>query len=500
VKQASRGLKLGHNDEIDGVGRQGVFNGPIILVLAGVLLAFGTSLGASFHLDDYTLFSDPAVTSPSGWLYVWHPLQTRPLTYFTFWLNYQLSGQDAIGYHAVNIALHLLAVWLLYGTLARFVGGRAALIAAAVFAFHPIQTEPIEYVFARAIVLATIFCLLSMRSWRDGRYWAAAGWFTLALLSKEECVAFPLFLLLIRPALLPAVGMLCLSVSAGGRVLLALKALHISGAGAAVGISPLTYLAAQGTVVARYFQLFLVPHGFTFDPDIPVARDWRAGLAWAVIVGVAALLWKCHPHGRWFTAGLILLAPSSTIFPAQDLAADRRVYLPMVAFATLAGLLLVDVPRRILIPLAVGLIAVSFGRTQVWRSEQTLWAEAVERAPKKLRPRILLARASDMETAMEVLNAAQSIAPEDPNPPLEKGLRLIAANLPDLALSEFERALALAPNDPKIINNYGVALAKLGQEDAAIEEFRYALRIDPCWSSARANLELLGLTYPVACK
>jgi hypothetical protein len=428
-------------------------------------------------------------------------LQTRPLTYLTFWLNYQLGGQDAIGYHAVNIALHLLAVWYLYDVLSRLVGERAAVIAAALFAFHPIQTEPVQYVFARAIILATIFCLLSMRSWLGGRYWAAAGWFALALLSKEECVAFPLFLLLIRPAVLPATGLLCLSLSAGARVLLALKVLHVSGAGATAGISLQDYFATQGTVILRYFRLLFVPYGFTFDPDIRIVRDWRACLAWAVIIGATALLWKYHPHGRWFAAGLVLLAPSSTIFPAQDLAADRRVYLPMIAFAAFFGLLLSNIPKRaILILLAVGLIAVSFVRTQVWRTERTLWAEAVERSPKKLRPRILLARASDTEIALEILNAAQVIAPNDPNPPLEKGLRLMEEKLPDLALPEFEHALTLAPDDPKIINNLGVTLSHLGRRDSAIEAFRHALRINPCWSSARTNLELLGVASAVTCK
>jgi len=476
-------------------------NGPILFVLAGAVLAFGAGFGASFHLDDYTLFSDPAVTSPAGCWYVWQPMQTRPLTYFTFWLNYQLGGQNAIGYHTVNIALHLVAVWLLYGILARLVGGRAALIAAALFAVPPIQTEPVEYIFARAIVLATIFCLLSMRSWLEGRYWAAAAWFTLALLSKEECVAFPLFLLLIRPALLPAVGMLCLSSSAGARVLLALKVLHVSGAGASAGISRLDYFTTQGMVIMRYFRLLLVPYGFTFDPNIPIVRDWRGWLAWALIAGAAALLWKWHRHGRWFAAGLILLAPSSTLLPAQDLAADRRLYLPMIAFATLAGLLLSNVPKRMfLIPLVAALIAVSFVRTQVWRTERTLWGEAVEWAPKKLRPRILLARASDTETALQILNVAQANAPSDPNPPLEKGLRLMEANLPELALPEFEHARALAPSDPRILNNHGVALSKLGQREAAVEDFRRALQLDPCWSSARANLDLLGITYPASCK
>lgn len=113
--------------------------GPILIVMAGALVVFGASLGASFHLDDYTLFSDPAITSPSGWWYVWRPLQTRPLTYFTFWLNYQLGGQNAIGYHAANLALHLFALWILYPVLLRLLGKKAAWIAVAPSPFIPFR-------------------------------------------------------------------------------------------------------------------------------------------------------------------------------------------------------------------------------------------------------------------------------------------------------------------------------------------------------------------------
>jgi hypothetical protein len=489
------------SDDVALAGQQNLsrFN-PILMVMVSALAVYGASLGASFHLDDYTLFSDPAITSPSGWWSVWRPLQTRPLTYFTFWLNYQLGGQNAIGYHAANLALHLFAVWLLYPILVHLLGKKAAWIAVALFALHPIQTEAVVYVFARATLLATIFCLLTLRSWVDEQYWAAAGWFILALLSKEECVAFPFSLLLIRRALLPAAGMLCLSVAAGCRVLLALKILHISGAGASAGISPLDYFTTQGTVILRYFRLLLVPYGFTCDPDIPVVRDWRAWVAWIAILGVATLLWKWNVHGKWFAGGLILLAPSSTIFAAQDLAADRRLYLPMLAFASLGGLLLSYVDRRIVISVVVALAAVAFVRTQVWRTERTLWAEAVERAPRKLRPRVLLARASDTETALQILDTAQAIAPNDFRVAIEKGSRLMGANRPESALVEFDRALALAPDDPMSLNNHGTALSRLGLRDRAIEDFRHALRIDPCWASARTNLELLGATYPTACK
>ena len=89
-----------------------------LILTVAALVAFGASLGSTFHFDDYAIFSDPVLTSPSGWWEVWRPVGTRPLTYFTFWLNHQLGGRNPAGYHAVNLALHLAAVLLLYEVLA----------------------------------------------------------------------------------------------------------------------------------------------------------------------------------------------------------------------------------------------------------------------------------------------------------------------------------------------------------------------------------------------
>ena len=495
----------------------------VYFVLVASLIVFGMGLLGSFHFDDYSLFSDPAVTSTSGWWQVWQPLRTRPLTYLTFWANYQLGGQSPVGYHAVNLAIHLYAVWLLYGILARLTGEKAALIATVIFALHPIQSEPVLYVFERATLLATVFCLLCWRSWLDRRYWFAVGWFALSLLAKEECVSFPLFLWMFQRTVLPTAAMLVLALAAGVRVIVAHAALHVASAGAVAAnaggvaspyfatvsgvvfgyfrMSLLPYLCTQGLVILRYFRMLLLPYGFTVDPDIPAVLDWRGWLAWAAILGIAALLWKHYRHGWWFAAGLLLLLPSSSIFPAADLAADRRLYLPMIAFAALAGLLLKGVRRRmLLVPLALGLAAISFTRTRVWLTEHALWSEAVERAPGKLRPLLQLSRASKPESALRILDYAQTVAPNDSRPAVEKGLRLLAMSRPDQALAQFERALDLLPNDPEVLNNRGVALTFLGQRESAAEDFRHALRVNPCMTIARRNLERLGITYPVSCR
>ena len=85
-----------------------------LFLLAATLVAFGASLGSSFHFDDYAIFADPAMHSARGLVDIWRLSRTRPLTYLTFWMNYQVGGEDPLGYHLFNLALHVGAVLLLY--------------------------------------------------------------------------------------------------------------------------------------------------------------------------------------------------------------------------------------------------------------------------------------------------------------------------------------------------------------------------------------------------
>src|SRR5260370_35097851 len=122
-----------------------------LVLLAAALLAFGASLGSGFHFDDYAIFSDPALQSAHGWIEVWAPLKTRPLTYFTFWLNRQMGAGDPLGYHLFNLMFHLAALLLAWECLGGLLPERAAVSAALVFALHPLQTEAGNYDVARVM-------------------------------------------------------------------------------------------------------------------------------------------------------------------------------------------------------------------------------------------------------------------------------------------------------------------------------------------------------------
>ena len=236
-----------------------------------------------------------------------------------------------------------------------------------------------------------------------------------------------------RKRLVAIAAMMGLSVAAAARVLYAIAVTPGAPAGSQAGITPWHYGLAEGPVILRYLRLAIVPYGFTVDPDIRVPAVWLGLLAWLARGGRRCALPGGSGRGRerWFLAGLILLIPSSSIFPAADLAADRRMYLPMLGFAAAAGLLLDRVKPRALAPAAaIALTLVSVVRTEVWMSDETLWREAVERAPDKVRPKIQLARALPAAKALELLSQARDLAPHDPLVAAELGKTLLAEGQP----------------------------------------------------------------------
>ncbi len=462
-----------------------------LLLAAAALLAFGASLTHGFHFDDAGLWVDPAITGQR-----WSWLQTRPLTWLTFRWNY-LSPPWVD--HAISLMLHVAVVLLLFHVLREIIGPRAAWIAGLVFAIHPLQAEAVADVFSRGTLLCTLLCLAAWWAWQRQRPWAAVALFGLALCAKEECAAFPLFLLWVNwlrsrdiEHRRPLAAMLVLSMAAGVHVLLATRAAVDSGAGFSAGVTPLAYAAAQGYSMLRYMALTVVPYGFSIDPELPSSKLLLTA-AWIVLAAliVAAVRFREKlPAAGWCLGGLLLLLPSSSVFPASDLAADHRIYLPMIAFAAALGLLFQRARPWLPAVIALALFAVSWSRMSVWSSDRELWTEASARAPHKVRPLLQLSRAVPPAEALQVVRRARSLAPLDPAVATEEGRIELDLGRPAEALQAFGRALALDPTEPRALNNRGVALEALGQPAAARQDFERALRRSPCLPDARRNLGL----------
>lgn len=445
-----------------------MFNRPRAILILLAFLAFGNAIRGSFHFDDYSLFATNPPLSDLLRLET-----TRPLTWLTFWINRQLAGDAPLSWHLIDFGLHLTNVLLLFACLKRIATNRTALVAAAIFAIHPIQTEAVAYVFARSTLLMTLFCLLAWRDWLTTHHRRAILWFALALLAKEECVFFPIFLLLFDRKRREAYLMLALSLLAGLRTIAATQIVQGSGAGLTAGISPAQYAIAQGAVIWRYLGQIAIPLNFTIDPDLHPPF-------WLGILGWVALIAAFRYGSTYVRGGIVLLLASSSIFPAADLAADRRMYLPLIAFALAIA---EKLPPR-LAPILLLLIPLSIARTEVWRTERNLWEDAVAKAPAKTRPRIQLARALPPDHALNQLTA------DDPDTQAERGRIYLQTNRAAMALAEFGKVAAARPKDAQAWNNLGVAFAQLEQSAPARQNFRKALQLDPCNKDARKNLGL----------
>ncbi len=135
-----------------------------MLVLAG-LVAYHNCFTVPFLFDDIeSIVQNPTIRRL--WP-IWHALSPpqdkgftvagRPVLNFSFAINYAFGGNSPWGYHAVNLAIHILAGLTLFGIVRRTIvrpGLREHLdISALSFALpvaifwilHPLQTESVTY-------------------------------------------------------------------------------------------------------------------------------------------------------------------------------------------------------------------------------------------------------------------------------------------------------------------------------------------------------------------
>ncbi len=186
---------------------------PWLPTVLGVL-CLANSLGNGFVYDDHPLIEknprirhlgDPAIWTSDWWQVIedepnlgpHRDFLWRPLSLFSFALNYAVHGYAPAGYHLVNVLLHGAVCFALWYFARNLTGSKTvAALAAVLFALHPVHAEAVANVVGRAEVLAALFLLAGCVVLQTGpgvsprRTLAAAGFFLLALLAKETAVCY----------------------------------------------------------------------------------------------------------------------------------------------------------------------------------------------------------------------------------------------------------------------------------------------------------------------
>jgi len=163
--------------------------------------------------DEYLLILDnPRIQYPSGfrdfflekfWSGKFRGIYYRPLVLLSYSFCWKLFKDNPWGYHLFNLLVHL-GVVLLFFFLAQRILGKPALLASAIFAFHPAHSEAVCWIPARTDLLAGFFVLFAWVLWlkREEKQglkkiiiYLGVGLFYLAgLFSKEMAITLPAFL------------------------------------------------------------------------------------------------------------------------------------------------------------------------------------------------------------------------------------------------------------------------------------------------------------------
>lgn len=488
--------------------------GGLALILVGTWLTYYPALHGGFLWDDEAHVTKPELRSLHGLHRIWFEAyrvgpagqllpgatqQYYPLLHSAFWLEHQLWGDHPLGYHMMNLLLHSGIVCLIF-LIVRKLSIPGALLAAGIFALHPVQVESVAWITEQKNTLSGVFYLSAILAYlhfdesrKPELYIVALALIVCGLLSKTITATLPAAMLVIfwwrRGALSwkrdvqPLIPFFLLGAVAG--LFTAWVERNLIGAeGASFELSLMERGILAGRVIWFYLGKLVWPTNLMFiyprwKIDPADARAWLYPLA--AIAATTALFVMRH---RWRAglAGWLLFV--GTLFPVLGFfnvypflfsyVADHFQYLSSLAMIVLAaaGLALFVSRLRagsrwIGAVLCLGLLAIlatlSWQQAGVYSDAIQLYQKTIDKNP-------------DCWMAHNNL-----------------GVQFVNLGRGQEAMECFEQALQIRPEYPEAHNNLGVELAEAGRLREAKEHYQAAIRSMPQYADAYYNLARLLL-------
>lgn len=427
----------------------------------------------------------------------------RPLMHAVNAGIYVTFGPTPWAFHLVNVLAHSANTIVLFLLVLRIlkdgsIGGHeikrtTALLAASMFAAHPIHTEAVAWVGGLPDVGCTFFFLASILLFIEALDYPAhsllfhiggALSFFAASLFKEPGVTLPGIVLLLdatwhrdqRPWSFWALRYGTLTLGLALYALLRFNALmgvmpHVSESHFGLWQA----FEVAGAAIWRYLAWLVAPlklnafHTMESSTGLPPVLAYLGlslALGWVLwkrsvplILGIGLLFIPLLPA---------LYAPA--LLPGLDNPwAERYVYLPSAGFILVIAIAYAAARRRVkrghFLTIALILVIALFGvmtisRNSVWKSDLTLWTDTVRKSPNS--------------------GAAQAYL----------GYALFASGDINRAIQHYETAIRLKPDFSETYNNLGVALASQGRHRKALPVYLEAIRLRPRWALPRANLSI----------
>ena len=449
----------------------------------------------------------------------------RPLMHILYMGDYFIFGLAPWGFHLVNVTVHAAVSVLVFLILLKLLeqsqpskhaSNLPSLLAAILFATHPVHTEAVTWIAGIPDVAFTFFYLLSfylyIRSdggFKKSHYILSAISFLAAALFKETGLTLPFILmgyeyafrretsLLLKlkkylPYLLVAsIYLIMRYVALGGIVTVRTRA----------GLS--SFVINTFPLFFRYVEKMLFPANLTIWHTVhPITSIYSTRWILSLVVAVAflfVLLVTIKRNKTIFLALLFVLVPLMPALYASGVLwqpfSERYLYLPSFGLAVLGGVILVwaenKKPKMFICAALVSVFIITlyslgtFNRNTIWKDDYTLWSDAVKKAPDECIPNIGLGEAlfdrGETNKAIQHFRIALSLnryfAESTAKDYYRRGIFYLQAGWTDKAIKQFQIALFLKPSNADAHNYLGNAYEEKGMIDEAVKEYETAFRI-----------------------
>ena len=505
-----------------------------MIVLAG-LAAYHNSFSGPFVFDDPAaiienptirrLWSMADVLSPP----IWQTVGARPVINLSLAINCAFGGTEVWGYHAMNLAIHLLTGLALFGVVRRtlalrvarddsalqteaaWLGGTVALL----WTVHPLQTEAVTYTIQRTESLMGLFYLLTLycflrgveSSLADGgaqgasplqtggsrsggpnpqttrRRWLglSIGACLLGMGSKEVMVSAPVMVLLFDRTFVA--GTLREAWHRREKFYLGLAATWLPLAylvasaggnrggttGTGSGVTLGAYALTQFPAVVDYLWLSVWPHPLVFDYGVEWVKDALDAVPAALVV-IALVAGTLVALRRWPVIGFAGAWFFSILAPTSLVPGARQTMAEHRMYLALAAVVSL---------LVLGLYS--------WAGRRSL---AVWLAAAVGLGWLTVERNRDYRTELAIWSDTVAKRPGNPWAQCNLGMALYEDGRAAAALPYFEKSIKIDPAEAGAQNDLGLALAQLGRLPEAVTAYETALRLRPNFAEAHNNLGL----------
>lgn len=515
-----------------------------IIISVAALLVYSNTFGSGFYFDDgYNITENYHIKNVFRPDIIWNYNPTRFITLFTLSINYYLGGINVLGYHIVNILVHILTSIMVFVFVKTTLStpnvkekteklncGYIALFSALIFAVHPIQTQAVTYIIQRAASMASLFYISSVVFYAKYRlsiikkektvFFSLSILFcVLSMFTKEIAFTLPLMIIVYEliffydgskkfrkefiPYLLslPIIPLTIKFLSPG-----AVK----EAAQASSQITAYSYFITQFKVIVKYLQLVFFPVNQNLDYDFPVSGSFfepATLISFLFLAGLFLFSLYSLKKDKIISFGIIWLflslAVESSILPIRDVIFEHRMYLPMagVSFVLvyIASKYLTGRFAKPLFAAAVIIIIVlggaAFRRNYVWADEYTLWNDVAQKSPNKARVYsnrgVALLNLKKYDEAINDFNKTLALNKNFKNAYFNRGSVYYYKKEYDKAIADFSKTISLDSTYALAYNNLGAILLERHQFTEAVSYFDNAIKNDTNYAAAYNNRGVL---------